>query len=375
MAGIIAGSGAMSSGAYRGVAPGARLISVKVANSAGIATYSSIIKGLEWVVANRRAHNIRVVNLSLGASPRGTYKDDPLAAAAEMAWFSGVVVVASAGNHGPAAGTVDLPASDPYVVAVGAADQAMTVATGDDTVPAWSGRGPTAYDGLPKPDLIAGGRMVISLRVPGSSYDLLRPDRVVESNYFRLSGTSMAAPVVSGAAALVLAANPSLTPNQVKYVLTQTTNALGGSGPNEQGTGQLDAMAAVGLARSGVGSGLANRGQRPNNSFARSIYTLAHGAPVAWRDPSYLGRDWSAWNWQTGAWDAATWDNLAWEQIAWERSDWTSVTWESLTGWQGSTWVGWSDGALDSFGAGWSDGALDTLRALEGVSSAAAPLD
>jgi serine protease AprX len=364
VAGIIAGTGAMSNGAYRGVAPGARVLSVKVANSAGIATYSSMIKGLEWVVANRRVQNIRVVNLSLGTIARGTYKDDPLAAAAEMAWFSGVVVVASAGNRGPAAGTVEVPANDPYVVTVGAVDQAATTTTSDDTLPAWSGRGPTAFDNQPKPDLVAGGRRVISLRVPGSPYDLLRPDRVVDGQYFRLSGTSMAAPVISGAAALVLAANPSLTPNQVKYVLTQTAQPLAGAGLNDQGAGQLDALAAVTLARNGVGSGLANRGQRPSNVFARSIYTLAQGAPVVWRNPTYLGRNWSAWTWQNGAWDAATWDNLAWEQIAWERANWTTVTWESLSGWQNGVWVGVSDGALDA--GALNDGALDD-GALDGT--------
>src|SRR5439155_21581771 len=104
-----------------------------------------------------RSQNIRVVNLSLGATPRSTYKDDPLAAAAELAWFSGVVVVASAGNGGPGPATIDVPASDPYVVAVGAADQSATAATGDDSIPDWSARGPTAFDGLSKPDLVAGG--------------------------------------------------------------------------------------------------------------------------------------------------------------------------------------------------------------------------
>jgi serine protease AprX len=372
VAGIIAGTGAMSNGVYKGVSPDARLISVKVADDSGTATYSSVIKGIQWVVANRRTYNIRVMNLSLGATAIGTYKNDPLAAAVEMAWFSGIVVVSSAGNQS----AINVPANDPYVIAVGALDQNETASRTDDQVALWSARGPTSYDGLAKPDLVAGGRRVISLRVPGSYLDRRQPSQAVGSSYFRLSGTSMAAPVVSGVAALVLAANPGLTPNQVKYVLAESAHPVVGFAANDQGAGQVDALEAIDLARQGILSHLANRGQRPSDLFAHSVYTLAQGAPIVWRDPRYLGRDWSTWNWQTGVWDSATWENLAWEQIAWERADWTSVTWESLSGWQGNTWVGWNDGALDAFAsAGWSDGALDTLRALEGATAAAAPLD
>ena len=191
----------------------------------------------------------------------------------------------------------------------------------------------------------------------------------------------MSAPVVSGVAALVLSARPSLTPNQVKFVLTESAHPLVGFGANTQGAGQVDAQEALDLTTHGDQAELANRGQRPSDLFAQSIYALAQGAPVVWRDPHYLGRDWSSWSWESGSWDSATWDNLAWERIPWERAPWTSVTWESLTGWQNGVWVGWSDGALDDGaldtfgGAGWSDGALDTLRTLETDAGAPAQPD
>jgi serine protease AprX len=106
VAGIVAGNGAAQGGKYLGVAPRVRLLSVKATNDTGTATYSSIIKGLQWAVANRKTQNIRVINISLGATPVGSYKNDPLAAAVEMAWFSGIVVVTSAGNDGSLAGTI-----------------------------------------------------------------------------------------------------------------------------------------------------------------------------------------------------------------------------------------------------------------------------
>lgn len=360
VAGIVAGTGAQLSGKYKGIAPQVRVLSVKVTNDTGMATYGSIIKGLQWVVANRNVHNIRVVNMSLGATPRGSYRDDPLVAAAEMAWFSGITVVTSAGNEGNAPGTITVPGVDPYVIAVGAFYDKGTPALSDDSIPAWSSRGPTAYDNLIKPDILASGHRVISLRTPGSYLDTqLGNSRVVETNYFRLSGTSMAAPVVAGAAALVLAANPTLTPNQVKYVLTQTAKPYTGVARTTQGAGAVDAAAAVTMAVTGV-VGQANLHQRPSNVFARSIHSLAVGAPLVWRDPNYLGRTWSSASWDTVSWDSASWDNLSWESINWAMANWTSVSWESLTGWSSGSWNSgsWDSGSWDS--GSWDSGSWDS---------------
>jgi serine protease AprX len=360
VAGIVAGTGANMGGKYIGLAPSVRLLEVKVTNDTGAATYSSIIKGLQWVVANRKTQNIRVVNLSVGAKQTTTYKNDPLVAAVEMAWFSGVVVVTSAGNEGWDAGTITVPGNDPYVITVGANNDRDTIALFDDQIPYWSSRGPTAYDGLQKPDVVASGNRIVSIRSPGSYLErVLGLTRVVDSNYLRLSGTSMAAPAVAGVAALVLAANPTLTPNQVKYIIKATARKLPFAGLNTQGAGQIDALAAVQMARAGL-TDQANKGVRPSDLLARAIYTLAQGAPVQWRNPTYLGRSWSTWNWSNGTWDNATWDNLVWESIDWTDPRWTNATWESLSGWSNGTWENatWDSGTWDS--GTWDNGTWDS---------------
>jgi serine protease AprX len=142
VAGIIAGNGTLSGGAYKGVAPGARLLSVKVTNDTGGASYSSVIRGLQWIVDNRDAYDIRVANMSLGATATTGYANDPLNAAVEVAWLRGIVVVASAGNSGPGAGTISVPGNDPFVVTVGAFDDNQTAQTTDNLVPEWTSRGP-----------------------------------------------------------------------------------------------------------------------------------------------------------------------------------------------------------------------------------------
>jgi serine protease AprX len=362
VAGIVAGNGAQMNGKWKGAAPAARVVSVKVTNDTGSATYSSVIKGLQWVVANRNVLNIRVANLSIGATQIASYKDDPLAAAAELAWFSGVVVVTSAGNAGSNAGTISVPANDPYVIAVGAVDtQGGTTNFTSHQIPSWSSRGPTKYDNVQKPDLVAVGHRVVSARSPLSYIErILGHSRIVDTHYYRLSGTSMAAPVVAGAAALVIAANPALTPNQVKYVLTASARKIGSYSANTQGAGELDAAAAVKLATSSSAIPSANRGVRPSNVFARSIYALAYGAPVSWRDPAYLGRNWSTWSWESGSWDSGSWDNLLWENIDWINASWSSASWDSLTGWTSGSWESgsWDSGSWDS--GSWDSGSWDS---------------
>jgi serine protease AprX len=357
VAGIIAGNGTLSGGAYMGVAPQARIVSVKVTNDTGGASYSGIIQGLQWVVKNKAAYNIRVANISLGATATSPYIFDPLNSAVEMAWFRGVVVVASAGNSGPGPATVSVPGNDPYVVTVGAVDDNQTGALGDDLGVDWSSQGPTLYDNLPKPDVAASGRRVVSLRAVGSYLDQTLPDRVEgDGKYFRLSGTSMAAPVVSGVAALVIAQRPSLQPNQVKYILKQTARPVAGLGVNRVGAGMIDARAAVALAaQNNVSIEKANKAQQPNPKAAKALWPVVKTLSPVWRNKGWWrGRYWvdGGWDqtsgfktadggWDDGGWDQTAWDNFVWEDGGWDDGGWDDGGWDTISSafsWSSSEW-------------------------------------
>ncbi|MCL6613841.1 MAG: S8 family peptidase, partial [Firmicutes bacterium] len=220
VAGIAVGNGYASEGKYRGVAPEAGIAAVKVADADGSAPMSQIIEGLQWVLDNRANYNIQVVNLSLGSDPSEPYWNDPLCLAVEKLWRAGLVVAAAAGNDGPLPGSIDTPGNDPLIITVGAIDDRGTVGHGDDAIPDFSSRGPT-NDGIAKPDLVAPG---VAIRAPRRG-----------GGYVDRTGTSMSTPFVSGAAALLLAKEPDLTPNEVKRRLrlsadrTSSLRALGGA--------------------------------------------------------------------------------------------------------------------------------------------------
>src|SRR5438445_12820327 len=372
IAGIIAGNGSRSGGEFVGIAPQANVVDVRVLGSTGSGRISSVIRGIEWVLAHRAAYNIRVINLSFGASAHLSYRLDPMSAAVEIAWRRGLVVVAASGNGGPQRDTVATPGIDPYVITVGATDDRGTLSRGDDMLAWFSAWG--SAESNAKPDLVAPGRRLVSLRVPGSALDTLFPDRVVVaqngSTYFRLTGTSMATGVVSGAAALLLQRRPSLTPDQVKALLVRTTQPYGwDSGqalpdPIADGSGLLNAYAAVNAAPSGrLQGGLlfgalrpmvnlccANRALRPADGFARALFPVLYGSPLHWKDPTLGGIDWQALTWDSVLWDSVAWDNFAWDSVLWDSVLWDSVLWDSVA-WDSVAWdsVAWDSIAWDSF--------------------------
>src|SRR5262245_16798365 len=349
VAGAIAGNGTRSNGEYVGVAPQANVVDVRVLDQNGNGRISSVVRGIEWVLAHRVQYNIRVINLSLGMPARQSYRLDPLAGAVEIAWKRGLAVVAAAGNGGPNRGAVDSPGTDPYVVTVGATDDRGTLSLTDDLLAPFSSWG-IPPDSSPKPDLVAPGRKIVSLRVPGSYLDSLFPDRVVAAKngatYFRLSGTSMATPVVAGAVALLLHRQPGLTPDQVKAILTGTAQPYGQTSgatladPPADGSGLLAAHAAVNSPRGGA----ANQGQRPANSAASTLYPILYGQPLVWKDPHYQGIDWDNLAWDNLAWDNLAWDNLAWDNLDWDNLAWDNLAWDNLawdrTGWDNLAWDG-----------------------------------
>src|SRR5581483_11169891 len=270
VAGIAGGNGAQSYGSgnfYGGIAPGANLYNLRVFTNDGEGHVSNVLAAIDWILANHASENIRVVNMSLGTPVVESYKTDPLCIAVEKMVNAGIVVVVAAGNFGKDSsgntvyGGILSPANDPEVITVGAANTFGTDQRSDDTVTTYSSRGPTLIDGLTKPDLVAPGNKIISVSAPGNY--LLQNFPSAASNlpgYMVLSGTSMAAPVVAGGAALMLQANPSLTPRVVKAILkgTAQTMVLPGLTPYQnlvtQGTGEVNILSAVRLALFAAGN-------------------------------------------------------------------------------------------------------------------------
>ena len=264
MAGVVAGDGAASSGRWRGVAPGAEIVAVKVAGWDGATDVSAVLAGLQWVVTHKARYGIRVLNLSFGTDSYQSYLRDPLDYAVERVWQAGILVVVAAGNRGSGDGTISKPGDDPFVLTVGAADLNGTVDRADDVVAGFSSRGPT-QDNLSKPDLVAPGVTIVSSRAPNSTIDAFRPLARIDEHYFKGTGSSQAAAVVSGLAALMFEADPSLTPDVAKAVLVGTTDrTLAGQKGAGQGLvdktarppGEADAKvlgSAVGVERQRAG--------------------------------------------------------------------------------------------------------------------------
>jgi serine protease AprX len=284
-------------------------------------------------------YGIRVVNLSFGAQVSSSYRRDPLSVAAEALVFAGLNVVAAAGNGGPTSQTIVAPANDPFVLAVGAFDDAGTPRPKDDTIATFSGRGPSKFDNIAKPDLVAPGRKVVSLLAPGSTLAVQYPDRLVSATgaavpaYFRLSGTSMAAPLVSGLIALLLEKEPTLTPFQVRYRMKIGVRKLERMAPFDVGAGLATAgpLWATDTSTQVVASPLAD-------AFAEDLYSSFYGQPIQWRSNGYnggvdsLGQEWPQITWDNIAWDSISWENIAWERFSWENIAWENIAWENIGG-------------------------------------------
>ena len=237
MSGIAAGNGYRSNGVYMGIAPGSGIVGVKTLDSQGKGTAVEMLVGLQWVVDNQEKYNIRVVNLSVGATDPA--ERDPLVRAVEAAWDLGICIVAAAGNNGPAPRSITSPGISRKVITVGAADDGDEVEIMGNTSKNYSGRGPT-QECIVKPDMLAPGGDIISAMTstppPGK--------KPIGGHYLRMSGTSMATPMVSGTIALLLERSPELMPDDVKYML-RTCAADLNCPRNQQGCGVLDIGAVL----------------------------------------------------------------------------------------------------------------------------------
>ena len=387
VAGIVAGDDSLSTGQYVGIAPGANLVNVKVADDRGNSSLADVIAGLEYVYDNRFTYNIRVVNLSLTSSVAQSYQVDPLDAAVEFLWFNGIFVVSAAGNLGTAPDAVGYaPANDPFVLSVGTVDDGATKTRHDDVPTTWSSSGIT-QDGFSKPELLAPGRGIVSAVDTSSYLYNTYSSGIVKTNFFRLSGTSMSAGVMSGVAALVLQRHPDWAPGQLKCVLIDTSKDLTKpykqfSVVNAEKASNRDkpkCNADAGVAPSTIlgpvlKAGVVNYvlGAPDPNAAALQIGFDLGAAGVAGANLSNV--DWSAIKWSSIKWSSIKWSAIEWSSIKWSSIKWSSIKWSdvdpsgidftsikwSSLNWSGMQWdaikwsdIQWSAVGLDS--VGWTD--------------------
>ncbi len=381
MAGLIAGNGASSGGRYMGAAPGADIVSLKVAGFDGSTDISTLLAAIQWTVAFKDVYHISALNLSLGSDSAQDYRLSPLDFAVERAWFAGITVMVSAGNSGPNAGTVSKPGDDPYVITVGADDDQGTVPVSDDAVPVFSARGPTRSNGFTKPDVLAPGVHTVSLRSPGSAIDQkFGSTAAVGTAYFRGTGTSMATALATGVVAQMLQREPGLDPNQVKQRLMSTARPVAQTDQNTAGRGVIDAAAASNSAdmteanqgltpSTGLGTLQLDRGSlsvqvvtaigqvtligeysaqldpsaislsNPAGlvPFSSLTYTATGWDPASWDSTTWKEDDWTSTTWKSTTWKATVWDGAAWQGTTWKDVDWSSTTWKNVD-WDSTTW-------------------------------------
>ncbi len=343
VAGLIAGDGTASlpieQGGHatvqlRGVAPAANVVGIKVLDNTGQGRASDLIAGIAWAVENRRDLGIDVLNISIGGNPVASVKHDPVAMAVEYAWQNDIVVVCAAGNEGDfGAGGILSPGNDPLVITVGATDTRQTADPADDAVADYSSVGPTLFDEIAKPDLVAPGNRLVSLRAAGSYIDTNFPENLLtleeyaptsptgtQSNYLRLSGTSASAPVVSGAVALMISEDPTLSPDDVKVRLMATADPVAGATVFQQGAGTLDvdeALASSLRATSPALSAFVGNGK----------YSLKQKHYDKWEERSWAKYGWTKFKWTKFKWTKFKWTKFKWTDIVWTKFKWTDYEW------------------------------------------------
>ena len=339
--GTFVASLAAGTGIFSGVAPTAKLVSLDVVDAEGRANTSDVIRAADWILEHKGEHGIRVANFSLQASHESTFLYDPLDKAVERLWLSGVTVVASAGNYasrGAPSGVRFSPANDPFIITVGAADIRGTTDPTDDKNAPWSAYGYT-YDGFAKPELGAPGRYLMGTVPAGAMLKQVMPSKVRSTTTMKLSGTSFAAPIVSGMAAALLGAHPGWTPDQVKGALMLTATSLILAAPNSLGVGEVHLYRALGVSNP------------PNPNVALNQFLEADPAggsvPVfdaeRWIDVASSNASWSSASWSSASWSSASWSSASWSSASWTSASWTSASWSSASwtsaSWSSAAWV------------------------------------
>jgi serine protease AprX len=364
LAGIIAGNDGDQVG---GVAPSSRIVSIKVAGATGETSIAQVIAGIDWVVEHKNdgGLNIRVLNLSLGVGGIASSIGDPLSAAVERAWKAGIVVVAAAGNRGNAAGGIDSPALSPYVIAVGA-HESYDSSGAQDWIAPWSSGG----NAVRQPDFVAPGRSIMSFRVPGSMLDQMYPQAVVNGKYFLGSGSSQSAAVVSGFSAALLSRDPSLTPDQLKFVfqsrsidfkeVASTVDGNGKLSPKDTARNLKDKLKAPvqtyqpALLTSGTSGVAAPTGSTwSGGTWNGSTWSGGTWSGASWSGSTWSGASWSGGIWSGASWSGASWSGASWSGASWSGAGWSGASWSGST-WSGSTWSGFSWANASFSGSSWT---------------------
>jgi serine protease AprX len=375
VAGIAAGSNAQ----YAGAAPNAKLVSIDVVDDGGMAMTRDVISGADWILQNKDRYDIRVANFSLHNSLRSSFRFDPLDRAVEKLWFSGIVVVAAAGNYGTSKGGVmHAPANDPFIITVGAQDIGGNVSVNNDAAAPWSAYGYT-LDGFAKPDLSAPGRYMVAAIPPDSTLALERPDKIVAPGYMQMSGTSFAAPVVAGAAAYVLAVHPNWTPDQVKGALMRTAKYVPMTPPLSAGIGEVFAKRAAEMTTP----------PNPNAGLNRFLVADPVGGSVpvfdqaSWTDAARSNTSWDAASWTDASWTDASWTDASWTDASWTDASWTDASWTDgsypMASWTDASWTdthfasaSWTDASWTDASwtdASWTDTSVPTTAEMEASTS------
>jgi serine protease AprX len=341
---MVAGLAAGSAPQYSGAAPTAGIVSLDVMDDEGMARTSDVIAAAQWILNHRDEYDIRVANFSLHSATASSFRWDPLDKAVEKLWFSGVFVVASAGNQGRSQNqSVRMgyaPANDPFVVTVGALDLHNSANTETTSVAPWSAWGYT-YDGFTKPEIGAPGRGITGPIPSGSTLAADRKSQMIETpdgTYMKLSGTSLAAPIVAGIADDLLALHPNFTPDQIKGALMLGAQPLRKVRTAAAGVGEVYLPTAAALAFP----------PNPNRGLDRFLVPDPLGQGVvfddaAWLDAAKASSSWNDVSWSDG-WNGALWDVSYWASVSWSDVSWSDVSWSDVS-WSDVSWedVAWSD--------------------------------
>jgi serine protease AprX len=345
VAGIAAGSAPDNAGA----SPTSDIVMLDVMDDNGMARTSDVIAAAEWIHQNKETYNIRVANFSLHSVTPSNFTKDPLDRAVEKLWFGGVVVVVASGNYGVPNGPSGVkfaPGNDPFVITVGAIDLEGSVKPSRHDVPSWSAYGYT-YDGFRKPEVSAAGRYMVGPVPAGATLTRDKPDNLVTSTSMRLSGTSFASPIVAGAAAQILARNPSWTPDQVKGALMLTARYVGDADPGQAGVGEINAERASALRYIPNPNAGLNKYLLKTSSGSGSENVIGFDA-ASWQSAAQANVSWDSVSWSDASWNSASWQSVSWSDASWQSVSWTDVSWSDVLAMADVSWEDNADGETES---------------------------